>query len=79
MTTYPPSVQADAKNRAWRTFAQGLLVDVAVAVVLVLVVAFGANIEWTPTYWLALASTLGKTVLLSAVSYASRKLVPPQP
>jgi hypothetical protein len=79
MTTYPPSVQADAKNRAWRTFAQGLLVDVGVAVVLVLVVAFSTEIEWTPTYWLALASTLGKTVLLSAVSYASRKLVPPHP
>jgi hypothetical protein len=73
----PPSTAADASNRAWRTFFQGLLFDVAVAVVLALTVAFAADIEWTPTYWLALASSLGKTVLVAAVSYASRKLVPP--
>jgi hypothetical protein len=76
MGTYPPSVQADAANRAWRTFAQGLLFDVAVAVVAVLVTAF-TSIEWTSTYWLALASSLGKTILVAVVSYAARKLTPP--
>jgi hypothetical protein len=77
MGTYPPSVQADAANRAWRTFAQGLLFDVAVAVVAVLVTAFSSSIEWTSTYWLALASSLGKTILVAVVSYAARKLTPP--
>lgn len=73
-----PSVQADAENRAWRTFVQGLLLDVAAAVVAVLVVAL-TDVEWTLTYWQALGLVLLKTVLTAAVSYAARRITPPSP
>jgi hypothetical protein len=69
--------QTDAKDRAWRTFVQGLMIDVAVGVTLVLVTAF-ATIEWTPAYWLALAASLGRTILQSAVAYVMRVFVAPR-
>lgn len=72
----PPSATQDAGNRAWRTFAQGLLVDVVTASVAVVAVAV-SDIEWTEKYWLALAALVGKTVVTSAVSYLARTLVPP--
>lgn len=73
----PASVQADAANRSFRTFVQGLLLDLAVAVVLVLATAFSA-IEWTQTYWIALGLTVAKTVLQTVVAYVMRlKVAPP--
>lgn len=69
--------QADARDRAWRTFIQGLGIDVTIAVTLVLVVAF-KDIEWTPTYWIALGSSLGRTILQSAVAYVMRVFVKPR-
>lgn len=75
--TYP-SVSVDASNRAWRTFLQGLLLDVVVALVLVMSTATSATIEWTRTYWLALASLGAKSAIQAGVSYLARKLVPPK-
>ena len=72
----PPPAVADARNRAWRTLAQGLAVDLVATLAAVLVVAL-ADIEWTSTYWLGVASLVGKTTITSAVSYVARILVPP--
>ncbi|MDG4784367.1 hypothetical protein O7626_41135 [Micromonospora sp. WMMD1102] len=78
-TTYvPASASADAKNRAFRTFWQGLLVDVGAVLAAVLVVALG-DIQWTETYWIGVASLVGKTVITAVVSYVARKTVPPAP
>jgi len=66
----------DARNRAWRTLAQGLAVDLVATLAAALVVAL-ADIEWTSTYWLGVASLVGKTTITSAVSYVARILVPP--
>jgi hypothetical protein len=77
-TTYPPSTTADARNRAFRTFAQGLLVDVGAVLAAVLVVSLG-EIEWTQTYWVGVASLVGKTVITSVVAYVARKTLPPAP
>ncbi len=66
----------DAKERGWRTVAQGLAIDLAVAAVLVLGVAF-TTIEWTKTYWIGLGLSLARTLLQAAVSYFMRLLVPP--
>lgn len=68
---------SDASDRAWRTFLQGLGIDVAIAVTLVLAVAF-TKIEWTPVYWAGLGSSLGRTVLQSAVAYVMRVFVKPR-
>jgi hypothetical protein len=71
------AVRADATERSLRSFAQGLALDLVVAVTLVLATGFGA-IEWTPTYWKALGLTLAKSVLQALVSYVMRVVVEPK-
>lgn len=66
----------DARSRALRTLAQGLLVDVA-ATVSVALVAVVSDIQWTQAYWIGVASLAAKTAITTGVSYAARKLVPP--
>lgn len=66
---------ADAKNRALRTFLVGLATDVAVAVVLVLVTAFGGLNGWGDIQWATLGFTLAKTVVTTAGSYFLRRFV----
>jgi hypothetical protein len=75
-TTYPPSAAADASNRAWRTFFQGLFFDVLATVVAMLVVAV-TDVEWTSTYWIGVASLVGKTVVVAVISYMARTIAPP--
>ncbi len=75
---YPPSTEADARNRAARTFTQGLAVDVTAAVALAVAPALsGTDFAWSKAYWLTVAGLAGKTAILSAVSYVSRKVKPP--
>jgi hypothetical protein len=70
-------VQADARNRSFRSLIQGLALDVGVAVVLILATAF-TSIEWTPQYWKLLGLTLAKSVLQAGASYLMRVLVAPK-
>lgn len=67
----------DAKNRAWRTVVVGLGIDVATALVIVLL-PLVSSIEWTPAYWLWLASLAGKSIVQPIVSYFFRLLVKPK-
>jgi hypothetical protein len=69
-------VQTDAKNRSWRTLIQGLGIDVATALFLVLAAAV-TNIEWTKQYWWTLLLLAGKSIIQAIVSYFVRLLVPP--
>lgn len=65
--------EADARNRAIRTFAQGLLLDLLVAVALVVYSATSADeVEWK-----LLALTLLKTAAQTVAAYVMRKLSPP--
>ena len=75
--TQPAEIQADARNRTWRTFVQGLAIDVSVAVVVVLAAAF-STIDWTPRYWALLGASLARTVLQSGVAYLMRMWVAPR-
>lgn len=70
-------VRKDATDRSFRTLWQGLGIDVGVAVILVLATAF-TSIEWTPEYWIALAATLGRSVLQAIVAYFYRLFVAPK-
>lgn len=72
-----PVVQADARNRAWRTLVQGLGYDVATAVVLVLVATVG-DLQWTRAYWITLGLAVAKSAVLSGVAYFARLLVKPK-
>jgi hypothetical protein len=76
-TPYTPPVETDARNRALRTLVQGLVLDVAAAVVTALVAGIATGIEWTGTYWIALGLAVAKSAVTAAVSYAARKVVPP--
>lgn len=71
--TLPVGAAADAKNRALRTFVQGLLIDALVAVCLVVVDALNQE----EVDWRLLILTIAKTVLMTAASYVMRKLAPP--
>jgi hypothetical protein len=74
----PLPASVDARNRAFRTFAQGLAVDVVAAVVLAVGPALvGEHFAWTRAYWAAVAGLAAKTAVQTAVSYVARKVVPP--
>lgn len=68
--------ESDARNRAWRTLLQGLGIDVAAALVLVLTPAL-SNVEWTAGWWTAVGALAAKSVLQAVVAFVARKVVPP--
>lgn len=72
----PLPTTRDAWNRAFRTFVQGLWVDVSAALVLVLATAL-TDVRWTKEYWIGLGLMLAKTVAIAAMSYVYRRLRPP--
>lgn len=69
--------EADARNRAARTFVQGFAVTVTAACVTAFVVGMAGGIEWTREYWVTLGLAVANSAILGTVSYLSRKLVPP--
>lgn len=74
----PPSTEADARNRAFRTFVQGLGVDVAAAVALAVGPALaGSDFAWSRLYWASVAGLAGRTAITSAVSYVARRIKRP--
>jgi hypothetical protein len=70
-----PLNQADAKNRALRTFVVGLAIDVAVAVSVVLITIFADVGSWGEIQWAIIGFTLLKTVLTTIASYILRRFV----
>jgi hypothetical protein len=74
----PMSTEQDARNRAARSFIQGMLVDITVAlVVAVAPLILGQGFTWEARWWAAVGLLAAKSVVQSAVSYLARKLVPP--
>lgn len=75
----PPTQEADARNRGWRTLVMGLAVDVSVALLLAVgPQLIGSDFAWTANYWKAIGLLAATTVVKAIVSYAARKLIPPQ-
>lgn len=78
MEPIPPTREADARNRAVRTFFQALLIDVVGAVVLAVGPALlGKNFAWTADYWTTVGLLAAKTAVQTAVSYIAAKVLPP--
>ena len=68
--------KADAKNRALRTFIQGLGIDILVAlVVLITPILIGANGWEDFAEWKIILFSVVKTVLTTAASYIMRRFV----
>lgn len=63
---------ADAKNRSTRSFVQGLAIDLAVAVALVLYNIFDSANAWSAMDWAAIGFSLSRTVVQSGASYIMR-------
>lgn len=72
----PLTTRRDAWVRAVRTFAQGLWVDVAAAVLGALLLAL-SDVHWTKAWAVALVALLAKTAATAAVSYVYRHVKPP--
>lgn len=66
---------ADAKNRAWRTFAQGLGIDVAVGVALILGTYFMDKEAWGEVQWAILGFSVFKSVVQAVAAYVMRTFV----
>lgn len=75
----PPSKEADARNRAARTFWIGLGTDIAIALIITVgPELIGERFAFTADYWQTLAVLAAKTVITAAVSYVARKYLPPR-
>jgi len=77
--TQPTAPAAPVKRTSTvRTFAEGLGLDVGLAVVLAIGPTLaGADFAWTRAYWLSVGLLAGKTAIQTAVAYvAARKAVP---
>lgn len=70
-------VVADAKNRSWRTFLQGLAIDCFFALVVVLGTVTQIDTPLNKTAWIAVAALVIKTLIQTAVSYVMRLKIQP--
>lgn len=66
---------ADASNRGWRTLLQGLAVDVAVGVALVLLTFIGPLGGWGEVQWGLLSFTLAKSIVQAVAAFIMRRFV----
>lgn len=77
MSMTPRKLQADAKNRAWRTFLQGMAIDVAVGIALVLGTTFASADGWGDLEWTILSFSVAKSFVQSATSFVMRRFLDP--
>lgn len=73
-----PAAQRDARNRALRTFVQGVGTDVVASAALAILPALtGSDFAWSGTYWAAVGLLAAKTAVITLVSYVARLKAPP--
>jgi hypothetical protein len=74
----PPSVAVDAKNRAWRTFIQGLLSDVLITALVTLTAALSdPGFVFSRVYLTGVAILIAKSALSAGIAYGMRYSKPP--
>ncbi|MFD0450441.1 hypothetical protein ACFQZK_05675 [Rhodococcus aetherivorans] len=70
----------DARSRSWRTFVQGLAIDVGFALLSVLALALGDFDFLDGAAWATLGVLVLKTIIQTAISYLARlKIAPATP
>lgn len=72
------TVKQDAKNRAYRTLVQGLLIDIAIAVAAVLLVWLPDADITSREAWTVLGVSVAKSVLTAIASFVMRLKVSPE-
>lgn len=75
MTTTPTPVPADAGNRAWRTFVQGLGFTILAAAVMVLLPVFTNASSWSSFDLGTIAFSLVQAVGTAVLSWLMRQYV----
>lgn len=65
-------LEADAKNRAFRSFLQGFGIDIVVAISAALLVWLPTADVTSQAAWLVLGTSLTKTVLQAGAAYVMR-------
>lgn len=81
--SYPEFAQgrtrADARERSWRTFLNGLSWDVVIALAPLMLAAFTAwDGAFTAVYWSAVGSGLLKTLGMAVAAYILRYVKKPK-
>jgi hypothetical protein len=77
----PAEIHADAKNRSVRTLAQGLAIDLLVAVgatIVAVVATWDGDDILALSSWVVLGAAVGKSVLTAGASYLARLKLPPK-
>jgi hypothetical protein len=64
-------VKADAKNRSWRTFVQGMIVDIGFALMALVATLSGAD-PFVKETWILFGVLVVKTIITAAISYIMR-------
>jgi hypothetical protein len=70
-------LERDARNRAWRTFLQGLGLDVLVAIATLVVTLTQSPDAWQG--WAVVGASLARTVAQAAASYVMRRFLDQSP
>lgn len=76
------TLQNDARNRAIRTFVQGLAANILVAVALIVLPIFTSATGWQDIDWKIMGFLVVQTVVVTVLSYLMRaftKVLPPPP
>jgi len=69
------ALTVDAKNRAVRTFLQGLAIDLALALAMLLFTVFIEANSWGDIEWYTLAFSFAKTIVTTAASFVMRRFI----
>lgn len=70
-------LKADASNRSIRTFLQGIGIDIAVAIALVLGTTIVGWENWGDVQWAVLSFTVAKSVVQAVAAYVMRLWLDP--
>lgn len=74
----PAPAPVDARTRALRVLAWGLLTDVLIAVGPPLADAVSSSdFAWSAAYWRLVGLALAKTAVMASISYVMRRVKPP--
>ncbi|WP_418344919.1 hypothetical protein [Rhodococcus pyridinivorans] len=68
----------DARNRSWRTFVQGLAIDLGFALLSVLALALSDFDFLSGAAWATLGVLVLKTIIQTAISYIARLKIAPR-
>lgn len=79
IANHSPQAKADARDRAWRSFVQLILLDIVAALVPIATDILGQTDLWgSKSYWVTVAALLGKTILGVGLSYLMRLVKEPK-